>query len=111
MLATHCPICGAKKNILKVGAYPVNEQEVEPYPGTKPYGLAIITDNGEACCYFDEGQFATRQEADASAAEFDADVLATMADDLRDNAILDYDHDDGYGPVDSDPYDVDYPCW
>lgn len=102
MLATHCPICGHKANVVKVVSYPYNE-ELDCV--NQRHGLAIFTDKGEICCSFDEGQFDTREEADASALEFDADVLAAMADDKRAEAGGYYDL------ADSDFYEVDYPSW
>ena len=67
------------------------------------FGLASANEDGETCCSFNEGIYATRKEAEEAVLETDINEIASEAHYEE--------YDSSYGPSDSDPYDVEQPQW
>lgn len=110
MLASVCPKCGKKFAVAAIVAYPTPKQEKEmaadgfDITTRNTFGLIAVDANGDGHCSFYEGDYESRQEADAAGADMTEDDILAMAEEDR---YLDEDYGD-YGPPDSDPHDRDY---
>ncbi len=97
-LATHCPICGGKHEIVRVAGLKLGNR----------FKLAGFDEDGESCCSWDGFSYDSQENADAAGAKWTPENVAELNQYQRDEALACEDEHGyfmDYGPVDSDYYD------